>query len=279
MISVGLDVGTGFVKCVSDSGKVRFPSLYAYRIPNEWELQKNKVEGIGDEAAKMLGDPGTIALSPVMHGRPVNEAAFGKLVQEAVRLSCEKRDALSDRQDELAIAVGLPYNASSSCGAVQRLVSRLLRPRACDVVPQALGTLVDASLEDGIIVSIGQGTTEIVAFACNKAVSGRSLHHAVGYISSRLGGEYSYIDTSIFSAKAASRLVQALADLILNKVESVRQDHRRLPVIISGGGILVPGMKQALGSKLDFTTPDDPVMSNASGLYKIASWYADQGKC
>jgi activator of 2-hydroxyglutaryl-CoA dehydratase len=68
-----------------------------------------------------------------------------------------------------------------------------------------------------------------------------------------------------------------LADSLINKLHIIRQDLEKLPVIVSGGGILVPGMEEAIRAKLkDIIIPQDPVMSNALGLYKIASWYAKQ---
>ncbi len=277
LISIGLDVGTGFVKCVSDTKTVRFPSLYAYRLPHLWDRDQKKTEGVGDDAVEMLRDPDTISIRPVMFGKPVNEDAFSKLVAKAVQLCSESRDALGE-MSEIAIVIGLPYEAKDSRNNLQKMISKLLKPKFCDVVPQALGTLASVSKTDGIVVSIGQGTTEIVPFVGSTAMKGMSVHHAVGYISSNFG-EYSYLDHSIFSSKEASKLVLALADSLVNRIQQARASYQHLPVIISGGGMLVPGMEQVLRSKLEFIVPDDPVMSNAQGLHKIASWYCGQITC
>ncbi|MDE1863323.1 MAG: hypothetical protein KGI33_10485 [Thaumarchaeota archaeon] len=276
MTAIGLDVGTGFVKCVSDAKRIRFPSLYAYRLPHAWEKEQRKVEGVGDAAAAMLHDPDTISISPVMYGRPVNEEAFSKLVREAVTLTTDSRDALGENPPQMAFAVGLPYEAKSSLGAIQKMITRLYKPIACDVVPQALGTIVCQSMTDGIVVSIGRGTTEIVAFLGNEAKWGQSHHHAVGYISSKIGGEYSYLDDTIFASGESAKLVSALADYIINRIQASRQIFPSLQVIVSGNGILIPGMEQVIRSRIDdIIIPQDPVMSNAIGLYKIASWYKD----
>lgn len=277
MLSIGLDIGTAFVKCVSDTAKIRFPSLYAYKLDKEWADKGRLVEGVGEEAVKISQDPDAIMIRPVMLGRPVHEEAFANLVKHAVALSSEKKDALGS-SGEMAFAVGLPYDAGRHLCTVQKMVARLYKPRACDVVPQVLGTLVDTGVPSGIVVSIGQGTTEIVAFVNNKAIRGISVHHAVEYISSRLGeGHMAYLDGTIYSSPKTGKLVKMLADSILNKLAGIRQDLEKLPVIISGGGILVPGMQETLKSKLEnIMVPQDPVMSNAQGLYKIASWYAAQ---
>ncbi len=44
-------------------------------------------------------------------------------------------------------------------------------------------------------------------------------------------------------------------------------------VILSGGGILIPGLKAAILERINVKVeiPNDPVMSNADGLYKIAT--------
>ncbi|HYL67002.1 MAG TPA: hypothetical protein VEU72_07605 [Nitrosopumilaceae archaeon] len=280
MISIGLDIGTAFVKCVSDTKKIKFPSLYAYKLVHEWDKKGKLVEGVGEEAVKLSQDPDTILIKPVMLGRPVHEEAFAKLVRHAVVLSSEKRDAIGSKPDDMAFAIGLPYDAAAHRGTIQKMIARLYRPKACDVVPQVLGTLVDAEKSSGIVMSIGQGTTEIVAFVNNKAIRGISVHHAVGYISSRLGSEMAYLDDTIYSSPKTGQLVAMLADSLLNKLHMIRQDLEKLPVIVSGGGILVPGMQEAVMAKLgDMTVPQDPVMSNAQGLYKIASWYSIQEKC
>ncbi|MGB9002720.1 MAG: hypothetical protein WCC52_02820, partial [Nitrosotalea sp.] len=272
MISIGLDIGTAFVKCVTDTKKeqpavsvtprprtafvkcvtdtkkVKFPSLYAYKLVHEWDKKGKMVEGIGEEAVQLSQDPDTILIRPVMLGRPVHEEAFARLVRHAVSLSAENKDAIGSEPESMAFAIGLPYDAVAHRGTIQKMIARLYRPKACDVVPQVLGTLVDADKSSGIVMSIGQGTTEIVAFVNNKAIRGISVHHAVGYISSRLGGggEMAYLDDAIYESPKTTQLVAMLADLLLNKLDIIRQDLEKLPVIVSGGGILVPGMQDAV---------------------------------
>ncbi|HEV2192555.1 MAG TPA: hypothetical protein VGR54_02925 [Nitrosopumilaceae archaeon] len=277
MISIGLDIGTAFVKCVSDTKKVKFPSLYAYKLVHEWDKKSKMIDGVGEEAVQLSQDPDTILIKPVMLGRPVHEEAFAKLVRHAVSLSAENKDAIGSEPESMAFAIGLPYDATAHRGTIQKMIARLYRPKACDVVPQVLGTLVDAEKSSGIVMSIGQGTTEIVAFVNNKAIRGISVHHAVGYISSRLGGEMAYLDDAIYQSPKTGQLVTMLADSLLNKLSIIRQDLEKLPVIVSGGGILVPKMQEAMRAKLGgMIVPQDPVMSNAQGLYKIASWYGTQ---
>lgn len=275
MLSIGLDIGTGFVKCVSDTKKIKFPSLYAYKWIEEWNKTKKLVEAVGYDAVALSVDPDVIVIKPVMLGRPVHEKAFVELVKKAVLVSSESNDAIDSKLDH--IAIGLPYDAVSYRTSIQKMITKLYRPKTCDVVPQVLGTLADAGYSSAVVMSIGQGTTEIVGFIKNKAIRGTSVHHAVEFISSKFGA-MSYLDNFTFENKRTGELVTMLVDYLVNELHHVRQDMEKLPVIVSGGGILVPGMEKAIRAKFkdDIIIPQDPVMSNALGLYKIASWYAKQ---
>lgn len=274
MTSVGLDVGTGFVKCVSDGTTARFPSLYSCRLASPWEEKKGLIEAVGDDAVRLSQKPDAVVTRPVMQGRPVNERGFAVLVKKALELVLQKKGPVaSHAARDLHIVVGLPYDAREQRNPIKRLVMRVASPALCHVVPQAMGTLVDEGLEDAIIVSIGQGTTEIVAFQGLKPVKGVSSHHAVGDISSRLGrSKTAYVDDEIFHDIKSHKVVRMLADSILDDLNATRQDLRALPVVLSGGGILIPSLQEEMVSRIscNFTIPHDPVMSNASGLYKSA---------
>ena len=68
MISIGMDIGTGFVKCVSDHCRLKFPSLYTRRTNGIWTDSTS--EAIGEQATRMLKTRGTTAISPICKGRP-----------------------------------------------------------------------------------------------------------------------------------------------------------------------------------------------------------------
>ncbi len=275
MTAIGLDIGTGFVKCVSDGTKIKFPSLYAYRQPATWEDRKGVIEAVGYDAVKLSENPDAVVIRPVMQGRPVNEKGFERLAKKAVELAVQKGTAIGQEGPAgLCIVVGLPYEARVHSGSIKRIILRLFRPRDCRVVPQVLGTLVDVQLSDAIVVSIGQGTTEMVAFRDSMPIKGVSIHHAVNDISSRLGGgKTSYLDDDIFADSRVKPLVGMLADSIVDDLHAIRQDLAGLPVVVSGGGILIPKLKDAIESRLahDIIIPQDPIMSNAAGLFQLAS--------
>ena len=274
MASVGLDIGTGFVKCVSENARVRFPSLYAYRRPSPWEERRGLVEAVGDDALGMAENPNAVLVRPVVQGSPVNERGFAELVRHAIGKVLQEKGAVGRQHEGLHVVAGLPYGARSQRDSVRRMVAKLCSPETCHVVPQAIGTLVDADLEDAVIVSIGQGTTEIVAFQGRIPVSVVSSHHAAGEISSKVGSsKTAYVDCQTFQGAKAKPLVGMLADSICDELSSARQGLGGLPVVISGGGILIPGMREAIESRISCKAiiPKDPVMSNALGLYRLAS--------
>lgn len=274
MTAIGLDVGTGFVKCVSNTKKIKFPSLYTYRRLAIWEGRRI-VEAVGEETIALSEYPNTRIIRPVMLGRPIHIKGFEKLVKKAIDLVLETNVIMD--QAELAkacIVIGLPYDAKPYAENIQRIISNLVKPKRCNVVSQVLGTLLDMDLSEAIVVSIGHGTTEVVAFKNYVPIRGISIHHAVSEISTELGiGKTAYIDHSVFSKPQAKPLVTMLADTILDDLNWIRQDLEHLPLVVSGGGILIPGMRDVMESKLSqkILIPQDPVMSNALGLYKLAS--------
>ncbi|MDE1834968.1 MAG: hypothetical protein KGH64_06565 [Candidatus Micrarchaeota archaeon] len=276
MASIGLDIGTGFVKCVSDSRKIKFPSLCAYRNHAVWENKKGRIEAVGDEAVRLASYPDSVVIRPVMLGRPIHERGFEELVKKAVALALQNNDAIGKEADlaSCCMAIGLPYEARSHAQAIQKMVTRLFHPKRCDIVPQVLGTLIDVDLSSAIIVSIGQGTTEIVAFQEYSAIRGTSVHHAVNDITSKLGNcKTAYLDNTIFTAPKVGSLVAMLADSIIDDLNGMRQDLEELSIVVSGGGVMIPELKEAMESRLshDIIIPQDPVMSNALGLFKLVS--------
>ena len=275
MTSIGLDIGTGFVKCVSDGTRIKFPSLYAYRYPASWEDKKGVIEAVGYDAVKLSKYSDAIVIRPVMLGRPVNETAFAELAKKAVELVLQNKDAIG--YNDLAsscIAVGLPYEARKYRNDVKRMILKLFGTKNCYVVPQVLGTLVDARLSDAIVISIGHGTTEIVVFRNDMPIKGVSIHNAVNDICSKLGtSKTSYLDDVMFHDIKAKPLVRMLTDGIIDDLNAIRKDLHEIQVVVSGGGIMIPGVKEAIISSLgrDVIVPQDPVMSNAVGLFQLAS--------
>ncbi|MHB8602383.1 MAG: ParM/StbA family protein [Nitrosotalea sp.] len=273
MNAIGLDIGTGFVKCVSDKKQIKFPSIYAYRPLAKWE-GKGIAEAVGDEAVKMAEIPNTRVTRPVMLGKPIDEKGFEKLVVKAIEMSLESNDALGKSLEGNCIVVGLPYEAKSHAANIKKMITRLFSPKQCTVVAQVLGTLVDVQLADAVVVSLGHGTSEVVVFKNSSPIKGTSIHHAVSEIITEMGsGKTAYVNHEVFAEERAIPYIISLADALIDDLNHMRQDVENLPIVVSGGGILMRGMKEALESKLGtgIIVPKDPVFSNAIGLYKLAA--------
>ena len=269
VLEIGLDVGTGSVKVVSNEKSLNFPSIYAYRNPNKWEKKSDCIIDVGKSALLMKSHPDAVVIRPVSEGQPIHQQGFGELVKFAVE-SITKDASFSN----LIIVVGLPYNADlKQRASLRSFVQDITGAQRVSVLPQALGTLRNVKRKDGIVVSIGQGTTEIVVFKDEKPVLGNSVPQATDFLTQSYG-EFAHLDHKIFENKAVKAKVDQLADIISNRITLFQgQLDDELPIILSGGAMKIPGMHRSLKKRINATLiiPDDPVMSNALGLFDIAS--------
>ncbi|MBI1664012.1 MAG: rod shape-determining protein [Nitrosopumilus sp.] len=280
MVSIGLDVGTGFVKCVSDYGSVIFPSLFAYRDMGKWEESQGRIEAVGKEAREFSKYPDAVIIRPVSEGRPIDQRGFEALVYEAINRVCRiglQQNNLDNKYDsEISIIVGLPYDARKEKTRLRRIIENKIQLKKCGVVPQVAGTLIDMNKKDAIIMSIGQGTTEIVVFDDQDPIIGVSLPQATDFITQGLG-EFSYLQASTFTKQNSEirKNVAKLTDILSNKLFNIMcslDEKNHYDVVVSGGGIMIPGMKISLQRKLkmEIQVPKIPIMSNAIGLHKLA---------
>jgi len=275
MLKMGLDIGTGFVKCVSDLGRIMFPSLYVRRNPDIWT--KATSEAVGDGAMRMLGTTGTTAVRPIVRGRP--DPRYQRQIEMLIRESVSRiRTAAGHGADssggKARIVVGLPYGASEHRDGITKMVRRSVDIDRCDVVAQAVGTLVDLGRISGMVVSVGQGTTEIVVVDGNEVIDGESVEWASDYITRKIG-RFAYLrkETLLARAVTCKRYARVLAENLAGEISDMAAGHgNQYDIILSGGGILIPGVREELESRLEgftISVPDDPVMSNASGLYRL----------
>lgn len=275
MIRMGLDMGTGFVKCVSNCGSAMFPSLYVRRTHGNWS--NHAAEAVGERAARMLHTTGTAAVRPIVRGRP--DPRYHKQIELLVQEALFRIKESGGREAESGfsrIAVGLPYEASDCRDVIAKLVRKSTGAKECSIVAQAVGTLVHLGLTTGIIVSIGQGTTEIMVVDDNEVVDGESSVWASEFITRKIS-KFAHLDVDLVSKnkeickKYARPLAEGLAAEITDVITQYGDSY---PLVFSGGGMLIPGVRDELTSRLrgfKITIPDDPVMSNAEGLYKLVA--------
>ena len=275
MLKIGLDIGTGFVKCMSDYGPVRFPSIYAKRIHGSWT--DTTTEAVGAKAQSMLDTMGTTAIAPIYRGKP--DSRYQKqvelLIKEAVRQVRVLAKAPADSDDKIRIVVGLPYHAFKYRESISKTVRKALNAEKCTVVAQASGTLVDLGRDSGIVVSIGQGTTEIVVIDGFEVIDGDSSRWASDFVTKKIG-RFAHLDPDILNRNQdiCKKYSKILAENLIREICDMADNYgRRYPLAVSGGGLLLPGMRDEITAGLKefkLQIPTDPVMSNARGLYSLA---------
>ena len=275
MARLGLDLGTGFVKGVCDHGRFMFPSVYAKRDGEDWATRS--VEKVGDGAAMIAGSSGVTAIRPIFRGRP--DSKYQKQVEMLVREAARQALALGrgegNQGERFRVVAGLPYHGFGDRDAVVRTVGRALPVESCTVIAQAAGTMVDLGKGTGIIASVGQGTTEIVAVEDFEVVGGESSPWASDFVTKKIG-KFAHLDQALLRerAEACRRHSKILADNLAREIAEISANHGgRHEIVLSGGGIRLPGLRDALVPKLKgskVTVHPDPSMSNALGMYKMA---------
>jgi actin-like ATPase involved in cell morphogenesis len=260
---IAIDAGTGFVKCLSAHLRTSFPSLYGTRRLNSWESHKEgRVEAVGYEAVKMAVYPDAVLVRPVLEGRIAEERAFAAIIKQAVKeLGCE-RDL-----DSLLVVMGLPYGVALQKEQLERLVEKNLKPCKVFVIPQSIGTLLSEDARTGMVLSIGQGTTELVLFENLKPVTGVSIPQACDYL---YDDELAYVGYQ--KNNTDKKRIDALTTILANRLAVFKTKlDKQYEIYVSGGGALVPGLCESLQSKVSdsLRLVKDPIFSNATGLYKL----------
>ena len=260
---IAIDAGTGFVKCVSAHMRASFPSICGTRRLNSWESSKEQTaEAVGYEAVKMTIYPDAVLVRSVLEGRVIQENAFVAVIKQAVReLGCENELGL------LLIVMGLPYGAALQKGQLEKIIERSLKPRKILVIPQSIGTLLSEDVKTGMVLSIGQGTTELVLFEDLKPVAGVSIPQACDYL---YDGELDYIEYE--KNKIDRKRIDALTTILANRLAVFKTRlGRQYEIYVSGGGALILGLCESLQAKVpdNLRIAKDPVFSNAAGLYKL----------
>ena len=271
-IPVGLDIGTGYAK-VSGAGKTAvFPTLCA--LAHSKAVRKIadmdiKTEGgssivvrVGNDAIGLDTQLEWVMIRPVKHGLPYDRRGYAMVARHALRI-------IGVKPEKSVICAGITYDAQKHKSIVWNIISGL-KPVACAVIPQVVGTLVSCGRKSGMVINIGHGTTEIINVH-GGSVNGISIPKASNFILSQIAPKNrkaAYVDhEKLFEKNAAitGKLVQLLAAHITDEVVNMGSPNE---VILAGGGSLMPGMADALSKTIGCSVipVDDPVMSNAKGF-------------
>ncbi len=274
MLKIGLDLGTGFVKCVSDYGSIRFPSVYVKRVHGSWA--NKATEAVGNDALNMINTLGASAIRPISRGQPDSkyQKQVEMLVQESVNqvYLCSKTPV--DTKQKIRMVVGLPYHGFNHKESMTRTIKRILNTEECRVVAQASGTLLELGKYTGMVVSIGQGTTEIIVIDNLEIIDGMSSSWSSDFITKKIG-MFAHLDVKELhqNKEICKKYSKILAENLTREITEMSESYKnQYPIALSGGGLLIPGMHDELLSglkKFKILIPDDPVMSNARGLYKM----------
>jgi actin-like ATPase involved in cell morphogenesis len=279
MVAVGLDIGTSFVKCVFDDGRFTFPSIYAYTNRQKWDEDKTLLVGIGEDALKVAAYPNSVVIRPIIEGRPIHKKGVEELLREVER-RINKTSTSKEKGRIDTIVIGLPYDAEEYRKILSDIVNDTLNPERCVIVPQVIGTMESIGRrKSATVMVVGHGTTEMAAIENMQVVSGQSIMHGCDFITVDLG-EFAFLDLTVYDRykDEMKPRIEMLADMLVNRLETFMSTLKPMydcskTVVLSGGGILIPQLKAAILERISVKVeiPNEPNMSNADGLYKIAT--------
>ena len=275
-MNIGIDIGTSWIKVYSadaektENAQFAFPSVYASR----WgEDGKTLTEAIGTDALKLNIKKNTKLVWPVIKGSIKGSEAEAKILIKAAiqKVAGDTKIKMSD----INVGVGLPLKAQGD----SKMMFEMLKSMGVGKVGvwnQTQGTLSDLNIETGIVISLGHGTTEIMAYHEYEQIDGVSLIKASDRILEQLGGnkflKHDYI------AQHAAEIKPAVEDFIAEVVNNVRKlkdgiqddEIEEMPIIITGGGVNIPGVQEQLKAKMPYKyqIAKDAIFSIARGLYK-----------
>ena len=278
MYCVGLDVGNGFVKCFSSGRSISFPSIFIRNNRSWWDDSHggNGSKGggaggtknvIGYDAAHVADNPGVRTIRPCISGDILDPQGYKSFVLKALD-HVQKGIDIS----EIHLVAGLPY---SSKNLKKKIADYLVRLGAakCTVLPQAFGTLCEFA-GTGSTINIGHGTVELLACKNYKITAGQSIHAGIMNILRGIDESDAGYTRHNFSKKLDSKRLKAgvcdAASYIVNKYQQFMMGIPHEGLVVSGGGIMFPGMREELQSAGlgAFVVPENPAMSNARGLFK-----------
>lgn len=276
-ISIGIDVGTSTTKVVADNGiKFTFGSVVAKK-----RLKNGSVEyTVGKEALAKNIFKDTKIIWPVIKGRFVdNPEEASILIKYAINTVFEKLKIDESKRDysKVNIALGVPYKALTDAEAIKEILKKNIGVGNIKVYFQALGTLEAEGKGTGMVVSLGQGTTEILVFYNGQIVIGESLKDALDEVLSILGPNkflnHKYVQSNII--KFASKLEDYL-DVVCNRTMEIKeglQDDEidEMPLYFMGGAVMLAPTKAHIERKISVPAIiSDDIARNAVGLYNLA---------
>lgn len=293
---VGLDIGTNYTKATDGQKFLIFPSVVAFAEEKEWSLKEEaKSVYIGEEALAAIKANETVELlRPIQEGRIVHES-FLELAKFAIS-KIGKADV---------IATGLPVKSSRK--EREELKTKLETETKAKILlfPEPIGTLVSMGIETGVCLDIGFGTTDIAIIADMEFLKGDTMLTGVDSL-------YNALEITVRSKTGINLSPEEITNLLVNEIpvgrirsgkkivvkkEDISKEYETAMknwvekivakvnatleglsttlldnFVVTGGGILLPGVFETLKEKFadfDIKKPENPITSNVSGFYKL----------
>ena len=290
MLPIGLDLGTGFVKCAWNRNQIKFPSLYAVKTLDEWDEPQfggnNVIEAVGWKAMSMMRSQGATEIRPIVLGEPREEYEYHirLLIQNAIYeiKKTISSDAVGLKDiEEICMVLGLPYKSTASKPLIKKILRKIPQIKKSTIVLQASGTYLACGRKSAVYVSIGQGTTEVMVCENHQRIFTDSFPIATEFISSKIG-EYAYLDVDLLKRNMANlnATIDQFTMSISSKIGAIQQKIGiSLPVIFSGGCIMIPGIREGFQKHLkrySIEVPENAEYLNAQGNLMYAKKIASQ---
>lgn len=299
MPNLGLDVGTGYCKAYTSSGRVMFPSLVLMRERNVWNrIKRRPMILVGEGAEEAINERGVI-IRPISEGRILHEEAYTILVKDALeRLRLKP-------EETRAVAGTLSRVTEEELNKLRGLLENSVGLAEVQIYPASLGTLISMGLESGIVLDIGEGATNLLAVEDKEIVDFSTTVVAVdtvlNAVKARLATEFTVDlrmeEVRLLATSKKDKIKKYTAagvkDLTTDELkEMVRRESLYFAeeiaeilrailkkastgmlenIVMTGGGTyFFEEPLRSLLPEISFKKPSDPSFANAEGLYKVA---------
>ena len=266
MKNLSIDMGSSAFKVVGNGKSIYYPAVVGTKT-----TENNREVKIGYDALPMVIFPTTKIVWPVLKGIIEGDTEELKIlidhgVKEIFGSDVDKR--------EIRLATGLPLVAYDRRHKVKEILNGMGFGEV-KLFRQNSGALTFAGKKTGIVVSLGHGTTEIMAFYEQEFVDGVSLKKAIDTVLDVLGpNQFIKHDKVKEMASKYSNKIPDYVDDIVNSIKKIKNGlntqelEGEIPIIFTGGGNVVPEVLEMFKTKLGQTIiiPD----SDESALFGIA---------
>lgn len=280
MRSIGIDLGTTFVKCVTDNGMFfTFPSLHCYFTPSDWDETNEKLlHFVGYEAVKYLKKHGVVVSSPITLGEPKKTET-----DSIKRLILHALEKANPHGDDVAVILGLPSNGVQAKSILNNIIKTIPQIKKHAIILQASGAFVSLGKRSAHVVSLGGDTTEFIIYTNGTRLFDESGGMSFKHVTDRVG-KYAYLDIDVINQDKSPEtltLIKQYAKWLNSEIRSQQKRRKvHVPVALTGGGIMNMVLRNELLSLLqpDFEViiPPKPTYANALGMQMAATTIPDR---